>query len=161
VIDQNPAVPCAFTRRAFCLQACEAVSLAALGSMLQACSGSPTSPSSTAPALTTLGGTVANGFVTVTIDPAGPLGSVGGAVLVQTSSAAFLVARTAQSTFTALTAICTHEGCTITGFQSPDYVCPCHGSQYTTAGGVVMGPATQPLRQFSTQFANPILTIAT
>ena len=106
-------------------------------------------------------GSVTSGFVSVTIDPAGPLASVGSAALVQASSAAFLVARTAQNTFTALTAICTHEGCTITGFQSPVYVCPCHGSQYSTSGGVIMGPATQALRQFATQFANNILTIAT
>ena len=159
--DQHHAVPCAFTRRVFCLQACEVASLAALGSMLQACSGSPTSPTSTAPALPTINGAVANGVVTVTIDPASSLASVGGAALVQVSSGAFLVARTAQNTVTALTAICTHEGCTITGFQSPVYVCPCHGSQYSTSGGVLNGPATQALRQFTTQFVNNVLTIVT
>ena len=123
--------------------------------------GSPTSPSSTAPSLPTIHGTTANGVVSVTIDPASSLASVGGAALVQAASAAFLVARTAQNSFTALTAICTHEGCTITGFQSPIYVCPCHGSQYSTSGGVLGGPATQPLRQFATQFANNVLTIST
>jgi len=128
--------------------------------MIQACSGSPTSPSS-APALPTINATSANGRVSVTIDPASALATVGGAALVQTSNAAFLVARTAESSFTALTAICTHEGCTITGFQSPRYVCPCHGSQYSTSGGVLNGPATQALRQFATQFADNVLTITT
>ncbi|MEP7309006.1 MAG: ubiquinol-cytochrome c reductase iron-sulfur subunit [Acidobacteriota bacterium] len=159
--DQTNGEPCALTRRAFFLRAGEAASLTALGSMLQACGGSPTSPSSAAPALPTINGTSANGVVSVTIDPASALATVGGAALVQASNAAFLVARTAQSSFTALTAICTHEGCTITGFQSPKYVCPCHGSQYSTSGGVLSGPATQALRQFTTQFANNVLTIAT
>ena len=159
--DHTNGEPCALTRRAFFFRAGEAASLAALGSMLQACSGSPTSPSSAAPALPTINGTSASGVVSVTIDPASPLGTVGGAALVQASNASFLVSRTAQSSFTALTAICTHEGCTITGFQSPRYVCPCHGSQYSTTGGVLNGPATQALRQFTTQFANNVLTINT
>ena len=49
---------------------------------------------------------------------------VGGAALVRTSVRDFLVARTAQDAFTALTATCTHEACTITGFQSPDVRLP-------------------------------------
>jgi cytochrome b6-f complex iron-sulfur subunit len=97
----------------------------------------------------------------VTVDAASPLANVGGAALVQAGNASYLVSRTSQSAFTALTATCTHEGCTVTGFQSPLYVCPCHGSQYNTSGTVVMGPATQPLRQFTTQFNNNVLTIAT
>lgn len=49
--------------------------------------------------------------------------------------------------FRALSAVCTHLGC-ITRYQ-PDrniIACPCHGSQYTTAGDVVAGPAPRPLR---------------
>ncbi len=83
-----------------------------------------------------------------------------GAALVQTASGNFLVARTAQDSFTALTAVCTHEACTVTGFENQHYVCPCHGSQYTTSGAVVQGPAPSPLRQFATRFAGNVLTIA-
>jgi cytochrome b6-f complex iron-sulfur subunit len=61
----------------------------------------------------------------------------------------------------ALTAVCTHEQCTVTGFQNSQYVCPCHGSQYSTSGAVTMGPATRALQQFSTQFSTPTLTITT
>ena len=141
------------TRRDFCVQACRAVSLITVGAALQSC-GSPTSPSgSSAPALPTINGSVASGTVTVTIDATSPLASIGSAALVQSSAGSFLVSRTAQDAFTALTAICTHEGCTITGFASPVYVCPCHGSQYNTGGAVVMGPATNALRQFTARFA--------
>jgi len=59
-----------------------------------------------------------------------------------------------------LTSTCTHEACTITGFDNTNYVCPCHGSMFTTAGRVVMGPATTPLRTFATQFSNNVLTIS-
>jgi cytochrome b6-f complex iron-sulfur subunit len=156
--DHDHRTAVALTRRTFCVQAYGAVSLAALASTLTACGGSPTSPSS-APALPTLNASVANGVASMTIDSASPLATVGGAALVQTSSGMFLVARTAQNTFTALTAICTHEGCTVSGFENQTYVCPCHGSRYSTSGAVVNGPAPSSLRSFSTQFNNNVLTI--
>jgi cytochrome b6-f complex iron-sulfur subunit len=147
------------TRRDFCVQACRAVSLITAGAALQGC-GSSTGPSGiSAPPLATINGSVASGTLTVTIDAASPLASTGSAALVQSSAGSFLVSRTASDAFTALTAICTHEGCTITGFASPRYVCPCHGSQYSTSGAVVMGPANNALRQFTTRFANNVLTI--
>ncbi len=136
------------------------MSLATLGSILQACGGSsPSSPTTSAPSLTAVSGTVSAGVVNVTIDAASPLAAVGGAAFVQSSSGNFLVSRTAQDTFVALTAICTHEQCNVTGFQSSRYVCPCHGSQYSTTGAVLQGPATRALSQFATRFANNVLSI--
>jgi Rieske Fe-S protein len=85
---------------------------------------------------------------------------VGGAALLQTPSGVFLVSRTATDQFSAASAVCTHEGCTVTGFASNTYVCPCHGSRFTTQGGVVSGPASRPLQRFTTSFANNVLTIA-
>jgi Rieske Fe-S protein len=134
------------------------VSLATVNSLVQACGGSPTSPSS-APPLPTVSGTVASGTVTVTIDPSSPLSPVGGAAFVQSAAASFLVARTGQDSFTALTSLCTHEGCTVSGFENQQYVCPCHGSRYSTAGNVVQGPAPAALTRFNTAFAGNVLTI--
>ena len=147
------------SRREFCIHACEAVSLVSLGAVLGSCGGSPTAPSNV-PALPTINGSVASGAVNVTIDAASPLATVGGAALVQSSSGSFLVSRSAQDAFVAVTAICTHEQCTVTGFQNQRYVCPCHGSEYTTSGSVVKGPAVLSLRQFTTRFASNVLTIA-
>lgn len=147
------------TRREFCVSACQAASLLTLTSVWQGCGGSPTSASS-APALPTASGTIVNGAVNVTVDPASPLASVGSAALVQSSAGFFLVARTGQTTFTALTATCTHEICTVTAFANQLYVCPCHGSEFSTSGSVVQGPAGSPLRQFATAFANNVLTIS-
>jgi len=146
-------------RRDFMAHACQAVSLATIGSILQGCSGNPSGPSSSAPSLTVVNGTAGGGAVNVNIDAASPLGTVGGAALVQSGSGNFLVSRTGQDAFVALTAICTHEQCTVTGFQSSRYVCPCHGSQYSTTGAVVQGPASRALQQFATRFANNVLTI--
>ena len=148
------------SRREFCIHACEAVSLVSLGAVIGSCGGSPNSPSGNAPALQTVNGTVAAGAVNVTIDAASPLATVGASAFVQSSSGSFLVSRSAQDAFVAVTAICTHEQCTVTGFQNQRYVCPCHGSEYTTNGSVVKGPAVLSLRQFTTRFAGNVLTIS-
>jgi Rieske Fe-S protein len=147
------------SRRTFCLHACQAASCLALGSLAAACGGGGSSPSNV-PQLTAVNGNISGNTVVVQIDSSSPLAGVGGAAMVRSSGGAFLVARTAQESFSALTAICTHETCTITGFDSTNYVCPCHGSRFTTTGRVVNGPATAPLRSFATSFSNNLLTIS-
>jgi cytochrome b6-f complex iron-sulfur subunit len=148
-------------RRAFCVHACQAVSLAAVGAALPACGGSPSSPSNSAPSLATINAAVGSGSISITIDSSSPLASVGAAALVQSAVGNYLVSRSGQDSFVALTAICTHEQCTVTGFQNSRYVCPCHGSQYSTTGAVLQGPAPRALQQFVTTFANNVLTIRT
>ena len=147
------------SRREFCAHA---VSFVTLASLVESCGGgSPTSSGGGTrfPALPVINGTSANNAVTLTVAAGSPLATVGNAALVQASAGNFLVARSAQDTFAALTAVCTHEGCTITNYQSSTYGCPCHGSEFSTAGAVRSGPATSALRQFSTQFVNNVLTI--
>jgi nitrite reductase/ring-hydroxylating ferredoxin subunit len=125
-------------RREFCAHACQALSLVAVGSVIQGCSGGSTSPSgSTGSALPTLSATVNNRTITLTVDAASPLASVGSSALVNTNSGSYLVARTAQDAFSALTAVCTHESCTITNVSGTTFVCPCHGSQFSPSGAVV------------------------
>src|SRR5262245_895452 len=159
----DPTRPCHLSRREFCTHACQVASALAVGSVLQSCGGggNPAAPTGggSVPQLASINATVANGIATVTIDASSPLNTVGGAALVRTSVRDLLVARTAQDTFTAHTAICTHESCTITGFQSSVFVCPCHGSRFNTAGDVVNGPATRPLQACATQFAGTTLSI--
>jgi Rieske Fe-S protein len=89
-----------------------------------------------------------------------PLATVGGAALVNSIAGSFLVARTSATAVTAVEAICTHEGCTITGADGAIYVCPCHGSRYNRNGQVVFGPATASLRQYAAAFADPVVTIS-
>jgi len=87
------------------------------------------------------------------------LANVGGAVLVESDAGVFLLARTSQSAFSAIEAVCTHEGCTVTGADGDQYVCPCHGSRYDRSGHVVHGPATASLRQYSSALAGDTVTI--
>jgi Rieske Fe-S protein len=150
------------SRREFCAHA---ISFVTIASLIEGCGGgSPTSPGgggSNATTLTMINASVSGRSVTLNIDAASPLASAGSAAFVQSSAGKFLVARTGQDTFSALTAICTHEQCDVTTFSSSSnrFVCPCHGSQYSTSGSVQNGPATRPLQQFPTQFTNGVLTI--
>jgi Rieske Fe-S protein len=88
------------------------------------------------------------------------LDSVGGAALVESVGGVFLLSRSSTSTFGALEAVCTHEGCTITGAAGDIYVCPCHGSRYSRSGQVVNGPAKANLRQYATSFSGGVVTIS-
>jgi Rieske Fe-S protein len=147
------------TRREFCAQA---ITLVTVASLVEGCGGgsNPGGPSGggNVPQLPTVSGSLSGGTVTVNIDAASPLSSVGSAALVNAGGSSFLVTRTSQDAFNAFTAVCTHEQCIVTGFSSGVFQCPCHGSQYNTSGAVVQGPATQRLRQFTTQFTNNVLT---
>jgi len=155
------------TRRDFCVSACHGVALAAvagtMASVLQSCGGgggSPTGGAGSGSALPVVNATVSGGTMVVAIDAASPLAAVGGAALVQSSLGSVLVAHTAQDAFVAVSSRCTHEACTITRFASSTYICPCHGSQFSTGGRVLSGPATGQLATFQTEFSNSQLTIS-
>ena len=46
----------------------------------------------------------------------------------------------------AFSAVCTHQGCTVSGVKAGAITCPCHGSRFDPATGkVVGGPAPSPL----------------
>jgi cytochrome b6-f complex iron-sulfur subunit len=140
---------------------CQALSLASIAGVAVGCGGdSPSSPSSSqVPELTSLNGTVSGNTTSVAVD-SGPLATVGNAAIVRSSAATYLVSRTGTSSFVAVTATCTHQGCTVVGFTNQHYVCPCHGSRFSMTGSVVNGPATTPLRQFATQLSGTTLAIS-
>jgi len=147
------------SRRQFCVGACSAASCATLATLLSACSGSSTSPSSAATLLDKSAGQFTGTGVQVTVGGSA-LANVGGAVLVESDAGVFLLARTSPSAFSAIEAVCTHEGCTVTGADADQYVCPCHGSRYDRSGHVVHGPATASLRQYASSLAGDVVTIA-
>jgi cytochrome b6-f complex iron-sulfur subunit len=149
------------SRRRFCEGACQVASCATLATLFSACSGSSSSPSSSNPGIPL--GTATSKFVgnTVQVTVSGSaLATVGGAVLVQSVAGVFLVSRTSDSAFSAIEAVCTHEGCTVNGADGAIYVCPCHGSRYDRSGHVVGGPAKASLRQYASTFAGDTVTIS-
>ncbi len=135
---------------------------ATLATLFSACGGgssSPTSPSGMPSKLPVLAGRFTGGGVQVTV-AGSALADVGGAVLVESPAGVFLLAHTSAGVFSAVEAVCTHEGCTITGADGAIYVCPCHGSRYNRSGQVLVGPARASLRQYATTFTNGVVTIA-
>lgn len=83
------------------------------------------------------------------------LNITGGSKIVQT----ILVVNTGTN-FIALSSICTHEGCTV-GYSVDKIQCPCHGSQFSTTGSVLQGPATVSLQNYSISRTGNILKIST
>jgi Rieske Fe-S protein len=134
---------------------------ATLATFFTACGGgSPTSPSGGS--ISTLG-TIAGRFTTGRVDvtvAGSALASEGGAAVIESVAGVFLLARTSATSFTAIDATCTHEGCTVTNTDGDQYVCPCHGSRYTRSGQVVHGPAMASLRRYTTSFTDGVVTIA-
>ena len=138
---------------------CKGVASVGIGSLIAGCGGGNGTSAIPGQPLTTMTGIVTNGAVTVAVGPASPLGAVGGMTLVTSSAGNFLVTRTAQDTFVSVTANCTHQACIVSNASGPNYVCPCHGSEFDASGRVVVGPAVVPLTQHPTQFAGGVLTI--
>ena len=134
---------------------------ATLATLFTGCSGgAPTSPSgNNVSTLSTLAGRFTTGRVDVTVAGTA-LASDGGAAVVESVAGVFLLSRTSATSFTAIDATCTHEGCTVTNVDGDQYVCPCHGSRYTRTGQVVHGPAMASLRRYTTSVTDGVVTIA-
>jgi Rieske Fe-S protein len=57
-----------------------------------------------------------------------------------------VVTQPAAGQFKAFTAVCTHQGCTVSQVSNNQILCPCHGSVFSAKDGSVLnGPATAPL----------------
>jgi cytochrome b6-f complex iron-sulfur subunit len=88
------------------------------------------------------------------------LTEIGGILLFTLGSGqTFFVMRVSETELRALTAICTHQSCTVEWDTSEKFVCPCHGSQFDATGAVLRGPAATPLRTFNTMLAGDTLTV--
>ncbi len=70
------------------------------------------------------------------------------------------VHRTAQGSYSAVLAECTHRRC-IPEPAGDRLVCPCHGSEFTLAGTVLEGPAERDLPTFGVEVRGPLLVIET
>ena len=57
-----------------------------------------------------------------------------------------VVTQPKKGDYKAFTAICTHQGCTVTKVEGGQIVCPCHGSHFSIEdGSPTSGPAQQAL----------------
>lgn len=154
----TPNVITSANRRDFCSCCAKAAGLVALGG-LAACGGdNPTSPSGNTQPLTSVTATVSGRTVTVPVGAGSALSATGSMAMTQTSIGTFLLARASATSLNVLTATCTHEGTTINRTNGSQFVCPNHGSTFTTTGGVVQGPATRSLQQFTAAISGDTAT---
>ncbi|MDR3625751.1 MAG: ubiquinol-cytochrome c reductase iron-sulfur subunit [Ignavibacteriaceae bacterium] len=155
-----------FNRRNFFVKMIQGAAVlsvpAALSTFLESCmkSSNPLDSGNTS-SLTQIQGSISGNTVIVTVDSSSPLSKTGSAAAINYTNGQLLVDHPSGNQFTALSSICTHAGCTVSGFDSGSnqFVCPCHGSRYDLSGNVVQGPASQALPQYQTSFANNVLTI--
>lgn len=132
-------------RRSFIKASCTLCGLALVPGLLNSCSKSSTTT---------------NKNVNFTLDLSSSTNSalqnVGGYVV----SNDVIVIRTGSGSFVALSALCTHQGCTV-GYNanSKQLVCPCHGGTFDTNGTVLAGPPPKPLQKFTVTQSGNTLTI--
>ncbi len=90
----------------------------------------------------------------IKLDDKSPLSKVGGSQVVETPSGKVIVARTGETTFAAVSAVCTHKG-GILGYNEKTqlFTCPSHGSKFGTDGANAGGPAKTPVKSFKPQSA--------
>lgn len=55
--------------------------------------------------------------------------------------------KTGEEEYTASLMQCTHKGCEV-NVDGNAFSCPCHGSEFSSKGEVLEGPATEPLKTF-------------
>ncbi|MEP6781940.1 MAG: Rieske 2Fe-2S domain-containing protein [Gemmatimonadaceae bacterium] len=133
---------------------------------LQACSGDgPTSATITS-APTAGSVTFANGIVVLDIMRIPDLAADSGHTNISISDgdkhAELVVINVGDGVYRAFTSVCTHEGCTVSGYANKRMQCPCHGSEFDLTGQPVAGPAPTALRQYRATFnaATQTLSVA-
>lgn len=86
--------------------------------------------------------------------------TTGDGVVVDIGGSPIAVIRTGDMTATALSAVCTHQSCTVEiQAGTPPLVCPCHGSEFAISGVVVRGPARASLRVYQATVAADGVTV--
>ena len=94
----------------------------------------------------------ANVCIDLSVPGAAALKNVDGFLNVTIQGDRIVIIRTDATTFTALSNICTHAGCTVRFDGSTKLNCPCHGSIFSISGAVIRGPATRPLKTYTVTF---------
>ena len=109
------------------------------------------------------GGGGSNGGVAAnfTIDLGSSLLTVGSSLVQSGVIVARLAAGNTPAAFTAVQVACTHEGSSI-NFNSTqgNFVCPNHGSTFTSSGVVTLGPAASNLKTYSIVISGTTMTVS-
>lgn len=146
-------------RRDFLKVASMATGVTAFATTSMGCDADPNGNNTNNNNNTTSGISVNGNTITLDLtksDTKSALSLAGGFLLI--SDAKVMVVNV-NGTLKAFTSVCTHNGCTVSGFSSNQIVCPCHGSKFDIEGKVVSGPATKALIAYATTKNGDIVTI--
>lgn len=96
-----------------------------------------------------------------TIDLASNLLTVGSSMVQSGVIVVRLAAGNTVGSFTAVQVACTHEGTSI-NWNPPTngFLCPNHGSRFTSAGNVTLGPASSNLKVYGVSISGNIMTVS-
>ena len=96
--------------------------------------------------------------ININVSPYDALLKAGGFYLDTSNS--IIIARTLSNEFLAVSSICTHQQYNVEYQSSKNqFYCAAHGSMFSAAGVVTMGPATQALKQYKTSLTGTNLRI--
>lgn len=96
----------------------------------------------------------------ITVNLATSLLSVGSSVVQEGVIIVRLATSNVPASFTAVQVACTHEGTSINfNPSSNQFVCPNHGSTFSTSGAVTLGPAAKALKQYTVSITGDTLTV--
>ena len=96
------------------------------------------------------GGGVGPANVNFSVDLNSSLLNVGNSIVQSGVIVVRLAAGNTASSFTAVQVSCTHEGSAINYNTGQGiFICPNHGSRFSTNGTVILGPASSNLRQYN------------
>jgi cytochrome b6-f complex iron-sulfur subunit len=105
--------------------------------------------------------TPTNGMALIPFAMFPALNNVGDGVVIDVDGAPIAVIRTGATTASALSAKCTHQGCTVeVQAGDPQLTCPCHGSTFSINGAVIQGPARTALRTYAATVGSDGVTVA-
>ena len=117
-------------------------------------SDSPASPPSG-------GGPTGGGAANFTIDLNTTLTTVGSSLVQGVVIVARLATGNVPGSFTAVQVACTHQGTAINfNAATNNFVCPNHGSTFSTSGAVTQGPASSALQKYNITIAGNIMTVS-
>jgi cytochrome b6-f complex iron-sulfur subunit len=100
------------------------------------------------------------GQTLATVDLNADLKNVGESITTNKIIIVRLTAGNSPASFTAVSVVCTHQGTSINYNPAQGkFICPNHGSQFSTTGSVLLGPAAIPLQEFKVAVTGSSLTV--
>jgi cytochrome b6-f complex iron-sulfur subunit len=94
-------------------------------------------------------------------DLSSQLANIGDSIVQQGVILVRIASGNTAAAFTAVQVACTHQGTAI-GYNTGQgiFICPAHGSEFSKAGAVLVGPAALPLQEYTVVVNGNALTVS-